>query len=92
MFLTAEERSQIAKKAASSRWRRNNDMSLSGKESLLSLLFDHGRELTNIKFFPGTARGITADQMCEAATNAIKSALAKGPVDDPPLSGRKSSI
>lgn len=67
-------------------------MAMSGKDELLTLLFDEGRELMNIKFFPGTARGLTSDQMCEAAANAIRSALAKGPVDNPPLSGRVRSI
>lgn len=67
-------------------------MTMSGKEKLLSLLFDEGRELINFRFFPGTGRGITADQMCEAAANAINSALDKGLVDNPPLSGRVSSI
>jgi hypothetical protein len=67
-------------------------MTMSGKDKLLSLLFEQGRELINIRFFPGTGRGLTADQMCDAAANAIKSALDKGLVDNPPLSGRASSI
>lgn len=54
---------------------------------LHSLLFDEGRELVNIKFFPGTDRGLTAAQMGDEAASAIGSALAKGPVSVPPVSG-----
>ena len=68
-------------------------MSVSGMDELLTLLFNsEGRELKNIKFFPGTDRGLTSDQMGEAAAKAIKSALAKGPKDNPPHSGRERSI
>ena len=60
---------------------------------LHSLLFEQGRELVNIKFFPGTDRGLTASQLSEAAHGALASAIAKGPVDNPPHSGRqKTSI
>lgn len=60
---------------------------------LHALLFEQGRELVNIKFFPGTDRGLTPSQLCDAAASAIASALAKGPKDNPPRSGRhKASI
>lgn len=67
-------------------------MAKSGKEKLLSLLFNGERELMNIKFFPGTGRGLTSDQMCDVASGAIESALARGPVDNPPMSGRSKSV
>lgn len=63
----------------------------SGMEKLHSLLFEEGRGLENIKFFPGTDRGLTPDQMCEAAQAAIHAALARGPHDNPPTSGRKKT-
>jgi hypothetical protein len=55
---------------------------------LHSLLFEQGRELVNIKFFPGTDRGLTASKLCEAAAGALHSALEKGPKDAPPRSGK----
>jgi len=68
-------------------------MAESGKEKLLSLLFQEDRELVNIKFFPGTERGLTSDQLCGEAGTMLRAALAGGLVDNPPLSGReKSSI
>lgn len=66
-------------------------MQESGKQKLLSLLFKEGRELQNIKFFPGTDRGLTADRMCAAAASAIDSAINGGLVDNPPVSGRNKS-
>ncbi|MEE9388529.1 MAG: hypothetical protein V3U96_07950 [Paracoccaceae bacterium] len=62
-------------------------------ESLHSLLFEEGRQLENIKFFPGTDRGLTAEKLCNAADKAIRSALDKGPIDVVPHTGReKTSI
>lgn len=66
-------------------------MSESGKHKLLSLLFGEGRELVNIKFFPGTDRGLTSDQLCGEAEAMIRAAIAGNLVDNPPLSGRKKS-
>lgn len=63
----------------------------SGKQKLLSLLFGEGRKLVNIKFFPGTDRGITSDQLCGEAEAMIRAALSGNLVDKPPLSGRRKS-
>lgn len=57
---------------------------------LHSLLFGEGRELVNIKFFPGTERGLTVSQLAEAAQAALSAALAEGPINNPPVSGAKS--
>mgnify|MGYP003382025833 CR=1 FL=1 len=59
---------------------------------LHSFLFEEGRHLENVKFFPGDGRGLTAESMCEAAVAAFRSALAKGLVDAPPRTGRQKSI
>jgi hypothetical protein len=68
-------------------------MAESGKEKLLSLLFGDGRELVNIKFFPGTDRGLTSDQLCGEAEGMLRAALTGELIDNPPLSGRqKTSI
>lgn len=56
--------------------------------ALHPLLFEEGRELLNIKFHPGTNRGLTKGQVADATCAAIRSALAKGPVNNPPLTGR----
>jgi len=50
------------------------EMTMSGKEKLLSLLFDEGRELVNFRFFPGD-RVSSADDLCEASHDAIRQAL-----------------
>ena len=68
-------------------------MSERGMDKLHTLLFSGERELVNIKFFPGSDRGLTADQLAEAAQVAIQAALAGNLVDKPPVTGRaKSSI
>jgi hypothetical protein len=58
-----------------------------GVEKLHTLLFGGERELVNIKFFPGSDRGLTADQLAGAAESAISSVLAGDLADNPPLSG-----
>ena len=62
-----------------------------GMEKLRAFLFRNGRKLVNIKFFPGTGRGLTADQMGAAAEAALASALASDMKNLPPKSGRKAS-
>lgn len=57
-------------------------------KSLHSLLFEEGRELVNIKFFPGTDRGLTPARLKEAAHKAIRSALEGGLRNSPPTSGK----
>jgi hypothetical protein len=58
-----------------------------GMEKLQSLLFAGEKKLVNIKFFPGSDRGLTADQLAGAAELAISTALAGDLTDNPPLSG-----
>jgi hypothetical protein len=70
---------------------RENGMNESGKAKILALLFGNERQLENIRFIPGTGRGLTADQMCSEAAQALQSALSKGPADNPPMSGRVAS-
>lgn len=48
------------------------------KSTLHSLLFEEGRELENIKFFPGDSRGLTAEQLKDAAASSIARALKSG--------------
>jgi hypothetical protein len=59
-----------------------NDQTL----ALHSLLVAGGRQLENFKFFPGTRRGVTAEELCEAATVAVKAAQDRGLIDNPPRS------
>lgn len=54
---------------------------------LHSLLFAEGRELVNIKFFPGSDRGLTAGRMQDAAATAISAALASDMTNLPPIVG-----
>lgn len=68
-------------------------MSKSGMEKLHSLLFGEGRELVNIKFFPGSDRELTADRLCNAAADALRIVLNGDRQDTPPVSGRpKTSL
>lgn len=59
-------------------------------DTLHSLLFDEGRELVNIKFFPGTDRGLTPARLKEAANKAIRAAMAGGLKNVPPSTGRQA--
>lgn len=59
------------------------------KEEFLSLLFEEGRVLTNLKFFPGPDCA-SADQLFEAATAAIRTALDADGGDLIPAAGSKS--
>lgn len=68
-------------------------MSVNRMERLHSFLVEEGRELVNIKFFPGTGRGISSEQVAEAAEGAIRRAFTGGLVDRPPISPRaKTSL
>ena len=66
-------------------------MSTSRMEQLHSFLTEEGRELDNVKFFPGTARGLTSDQISEETLVSVKRAFEGGLVDCPPVSGRQKS-
>ncbi len=62
---------------------------LSGTARLNALLFDEGRELVNIKFFPGfKGKNLSVDELQGEAEKGIRSALSRGGVSFPPLSGR----
>ena len=61
-----------------------------GKERLRSLLFVEGRDLGNVKFFPGTAKDLSADQLADAAADALQVALdawKSGVPSQPPVTG-----
>lgn len=47
------------------------------KQRLMHALFDHAerREHINIKFFPGTSNGVTAEQLSREAANGIEQIL-----------------
>lgn len=57
-------------------------------KKLQALLFDEGRALVNIKFFPGD-KAQTVDQLADAAHDMLCSALKDGREDKPPMSGQK---
>jgi len=56
--------------------------------TLHSLLFAEGRELVNIKFFPGSDRGLTPARLKDAAAAALAAAFAGDVVNTPPSRGR----
>lgn len=85
--LSAARRTEIAKRAAGVRWSRSGSMS-ERSQSLHSFLFEEGRELVNIKFFPGSDRGLTKHRLEAAVNKALRSALLKGEVNEPPRTGR----
>lgn len=62
-------------------------MAANGMEAFHSFLKEEGRSLVNIKFFPGTGRGIRPECMAGEAKAAIKRAFASGLKDVPPVSG-----
>jgi hypothetical protein len=65
-------------------------MNESGRAKLHSLLFAEGKELGNVKFFPGTGRELTSDNLAGAAADALKSAMdawQAGEPSRPPVSG-----
>lgn len=45
-----------------------------GMDKLHSLLFEGEGELVNVKFFPGSGRGLTRDQLAEAGADMIRAA------------------
>ncbi len=45
-----------------------------GMDKLHSLLFNGEGGLKNVKFFPGTGRGITRDQLADAGADMIEAA------------------
>lgn len=47
---------------------------MNGKNKLESVLFADEFELVNVKFFAGTSKNLTADQLAEAAATALKEA------------------
>jgi hypothetical protein len=63
-------------------------------DKLHALLFgDEKRQLENIRFWPGSDRGLTTSQLRAEAAEMIAAALAGNLTDTPPLSGRnKTSI
>lgn len=69
-------------------------MAESGMDRLHSLLFGSERTLVNVKFCPGTKKGLKANEMGGEAAQMLELALASGElVNTPPLSGRqKASI
>jgi len=49
-----------------------DDMPMSERERLLSLLFDRSdKKVLNVKFFRGNARSLTAEQLCKTAHDVI---------------------
>lgn len=63
----------------------------SGKEKLLSLLFEEGRELVNFRFFPGE-NVASSDDLCEASHDALRSALQSDQDSFPALKKHPISI
>jgi hypothetical protein len=53
-------------------------------DKLHSLLFTEGRELVNIKFLPGSDRGLSPARLKEAAAQALTSAFAGDLINNPP--------
>ncbi len=64
-----------------------------GMEKLQALLSAEGRELVNIKFFPGSGRGATPDSLAGAACELLVVVDFDNLVDNPPFSGlRRTSL
>ena len=59
-------------------------------DRLDKLLFDEGRQLVNIKLFPGPSEHVSSQDVRDAAAQMIDSALAN-PRHSPPMSERAST-
>ncbi len=65
-------------------------MNESGMKKLHTLLFDGEGELVNVKFFPGSGRGLTRDQLADAGADMIsaaREAWKNGMPSNPPKTG-----
>lgn len=65
-------------------------MNETGRDQLHSLLFEGKGELINVKFFPGSARGLTADKLSSAAADMLRTAVSAwedGVASNPPVTG-----
>lgn len=60
-------------------------------DRLDSILFNEGRELINIKFFPGTDRGLTVSQLRDSAAEALDSVMKGGCKHVPPVTGKQAA-
>ena len=60
------------------------------KDRLSSVLFEDGRELVNIKLFPGSNPELTDEQLRDAAADAIERAL-KQSHNRPPTTDRQKT-
>lgn len=49
-------------------------MNASGRDKLNSVLFCDEQTLVNVKFWPGTGRGLSSDALAEEAAGALQSA------------------
>ena len=60
-------------------------------ETLTGFLFVEGREVKNVKFFPGDSSEMTRDQFVVAVTNFLGELL-KAPANRPPSTGMKPKL
>jgi hypothetical protein len=69
--LSPKQRSAIAKAAASTRWKERR-VEMTDETRLMRALFEHeGRTHVDIKFFRGTAKNVTSEDVCREAVNAL---------------------
>jgi hypothetical protein len=92
-MLMLDTHSVVVECASKMSWR--HIMSENGKTRLLSLLFGAKVELNNVKFFPGTGRGLTAESLGGAAADAIEDTMfawTSGVPSSPPTTGRAKQL
>jgi hypothetical protein len=69
--LSPQQRSAIAKAAASTRWKERR-VEMTDQTRLMRALFEHeGRTHVDIKFFRGTGQNVTSEDVCREAVNAL---------------------
>ena len=61
-------------------------MSMRSMDRLHDFLTSGGRELVNVKFFPGSNRGLNPELLA-AAAHSLLSEIMASPVNRPPVSG-----
>jgi len=68
--LSKERRSQIAKQASNTRWRKERTMSSQIERAKHALFSSEGVATRNVKFFLGSSRDVTAEQLADQLNRA----------------------
>jgi hypothetical protein len=68
--LSADRRHEIAKSAASKRWGKEETMNSQVQRMSASMFPPEGTQVVNVKFFLGTSRAVTAEELADQLSRA----------------------